>query len=103
MTADNTAIREIAGGHRPPLQYLLPDFRIFREPARFQLRKNQLSIHAHFKTAAIGRYKDEFFKLTLEFGNKFFGQTDRFRLVVSDGAINNPDIHSSIFLALRLP
>ena len=37
MTADNPAICEIAGGHRPPLQTLLPTKRILFEsqnPAR---------------------------------------------------------------------
>ena len=72
---------------------VLSDFLVFRKPARLQLRKNLLAIDVDFKTAAVGRNKNESLDLIFQFGNEFFGQTDRFGLVVSNLAVNDFDFH----------
>jgi len=96
MTADDVA-HAVSGGHRPPLHLdVLSDFLIVGKSTGLQLRKNRFPVDAHFKTASVGRYQDEPFDFRLQVGNKFFGQTDRLRFVVSDHAIDDFDFHYSI-------
>ena len=84
-------------GYRAPLHLdVLSDFLIVGKSTGLQLRKNWFPIDAHFKTASVRRYEDEPFDSGLQLGNKFFGQTDRFRFVVSDLAIDDFDFHYSI-------
>ncbi len=83
--------------HRPPLQFdVFSDFLILGKSTGLQLRKNWFPIDAHFKTPSVGRYQDEPRDFCLQLGNKFFGQTDRLRFVVSDHAIDDFDFHYSI-------
>src|SRR6267142_3649459 len=73
--------------------YLLPDFLVLGKLAGFELRENAFSIDAYFKAAAVGGYEHEPFDLVFEFGNELFGQTDRFRFVVSNLAVDDFDFH----------
>jgi len=69
------------------------DFLIVGKSTGLQLRKNRFPIDGHFKTASVGWYQDEPLDFCLQITNKFFGQTDRLRFVVSDHAIDDFDFH----------
>jgi hypothetical protein len=82
---------------------VLPDFLIFGKPAGLQFRENTLSIDAYFETAAVRRYQHQPLDLIFEIRDEFFGQTDRFRFVISNLAIDDFDFHYVIFLVWFLP
>ncbi len=73
---------------------LFTNLLIFGEAAGFQFRINTFSVDADLETAAVGRYQYETFDLIFEFRDELFGQTDRFRFVVSNRAVDNLNLHS---------
>jgi hypothetical protein len=79
------------------------DFLIFGKPAGLQLREDAFSIDTYFEAAAVGGYKHEPVDLAFELVDEFFGQTDRFRFVISNLAIDDFDFHYVIFLVWFLP
>ena len=72
---------------------LRPDLLVFRELPSLQLGINQLAVDADLESAAVGRNQDQLLDSRLQFSNEFVGQTDRFRFVVSNLAVNNLDFH----------
>lgn len=52
-----------------------------------------LAVDADLEAAAIGRDEDQAFDFIFEFGDEFFGQTDRFGFVVSNLAVDDFDFH----------
>jgi hypothetical protein len=79
------------------LMDMAPDFLVVRKLAGFQLRINELPIDTDFEATAVGWYQDELVDLGFKFGNQLFGQTDRFRFVVSNLTVNDFYFHGSAF------
>src|SRR2546426_11352336 len=77
---------------------MFSDFLEVGKPPVLKLRKDSFSVDTHFETAAVGWNEHEPLDLVFQFGNKFFGQTDRLRFVVSDLTIDDFDLHYPIFL-----
>jgi hypothetical protein len=66
---------------------------IFGKTACFQFREDLFSVNGYFKAAAVGRNENQFLDFRFEFGDEFFGQTDRFGFVVSNLAVDDFDFH----------
>ena len=73
------------------------DLVVLGEPAGFEFRVDELSVHAHFKSPSVGRHEDEPLDPGLVLGYEFVGQTDRLRLIVSSLAVDEFDFHSVPF------
>jgi len=69
------------------------DFREVRELARLQFGIDKFSVDAYFKASAIGWDKGKFLDSGFQVSNQLIGQTDRFRFVVSNLAIDDFDFH----------
>src|SRR5688572_11858845 len=72
---------------------MLPDFLIAREGAGLQFRVDQLSIDADFEAPAVGWNENEAFDFVFQIRDEFVGQTDRFRFVVSNLAVDDFYFH----------
>lgn len=69
------------------------DLRELREPAGSKLRKYLFAVNTDFKTASICRDQNEALHTSFQLFHKLFGQTGRFRLVISNLAIDDLNFH----------
>jgi hypothetical protein len=72
---------------------VLANLLVLRKLTRLQFRIHELAVNAYFEAAAIRGYQCQLTKAGLQFGDDLFGQTDRFRFVVSNLTIDDLDIH----------
>ena len=76
---------------------MLSDLRILGESARLEFGENELPVDADFKAASIGWNEDQPLDARFEFFDELFGQTDRFRFVVSGLAVDDFNFHDYLW------
>src|SRR5688500_17999413 len=74
---------------------MLSDFPVVWEIACLELGVHQFPVDADFEAAAIRGNEYKLLDLILQVGDEFVGQTDRFRFVVSNLAVDDFDFHES--------
>ena len=79
------------------LMDVAPDFLVLGKLARFKLGVNQLPVDADFEAATIRGNQNQLLDSCFEFRNQLFGQTDRFRFVVSNLTVNDFYVHRLAF------